>query len=461
MTERNLADVVVLGAGIAGATAAHVLARNGLSVIAIERGDRVGGSIRTMDVNGFLIESGPNTIQKSSPDLEAVFDATGLSDAVIEAAPAATKRFVVRNGRPRKVPSSPVDLFRSELLSWKARVKLLIEPFVGRAASDGESVADFVRRRLGDEFLDYGIEPFVAGVHAGDPEKLSLRQAFPAMHRLEDEAGSLILGAIKRKRAKMSPPRWKMFTVDGGLASIPVRMLAEDNVALRTETTVETVTRGKDGIWITTTDKGSIRSRYVISTLPLNSESGVTYHRDLAQIELPRVTYAPVAVVALAYPKGSILHPMDGFGMLVPMVERSVQILGTLFVSSIFPGRSPRGEPLLTTFIGGMRHPHHMNLSDIDLVDMAHKDNGRLLGVTGSPVMTHVQRWHHAIPQYNLGYSRVLDRLTEIEESHPGIGFAGNYRNGVSVTDTLSSGFRAAERCLGFFAASRNTPTSI
>jgi protoporphyrinogen/coproporphyrinogen III oxidase len=440
-------DVVVLGGGIAGLVVGYRLGMRNLDVCLLERFGYVGGSIRSIKDDAYLFEAGPNTIQRSNQEIEDLIESLGLTDEIIRADSSAENRFVVRGGKPVKVPTGPASLARTRLLSWSARLSLLREPFKRRGSKPDESVADFVRRRLHAEILEYGIDPMVGGIHAGDPEALSLRLAFPRMHALEANHRSLIFGALSPSRRRQGHrPAYKMFSFQGGLTSLPERLANSGRFNIQTDAEVNSVAFGDDERWIVTTADGrSFRARAVVWTLPLVEESPGLVVRGM-ELPLPIAEYASVAVVSAAYTSRTILHSLDGFGMLVPSVEASTRILGTLFTSSIFPSRSPEDAIVLTSFVGGTRHPRHFDLSDRDLVEMVHSDNTRILGITSSPRKTVVTRWPHAIPQYNVGYDAILDRIQTLEQDLKGLVFAGNFVRGVSVPDTIASAYEAANR---------------
>lgn len=453
-----MASVGILGAGIAGLTAAHHLQREGLDVTVFEASDHVGGKIQSERADGYLIEHGPNTIQSGTPLMNTLIDRLGLSGAVVEADAAATKRYIVRDGQPRPLPTSPLAFLRSDLLSTRGKLRLLAEPFIGTADPDAdESLADFTRRRLGQEVLDYGLNPFVAGVFAGDPKTLSVQHAFERLYEMEREHGSLFKGLFQSMRGRSESdepddagPSRRMFSFQDGL-----RMLPD---ALATPLTVHqsspVVGLDRDSTqWTLTVRPEQADPEYhtfdaVISTAPLHRFVTLDFATNLDLSPLTRVAYPPVSVVAMGFRRVAVEHPLDGFGMLVPAVEDVYHILGTIFTSTIFPDRAPDDHVLLTTFVGGARHPELGRAPDDQQRQIIIADLAALLNVRGNPSFVRHVRWPRAIPQYTTGYGAVKDLVDRLEARNPRLFLAGNYRNGISVGDTMDSGHRAAEQCL-------------
>lgn len=451
-----MASVGVLGGGIAGLTAAFQLQAQGLDVTVLEASARTGGKIRSERCDEYLVEHGPNTLQSSSPLLDGLIDRLGLDADCIEAQPTAKKRYIVRDGTPRALPTSPIEMLTSDLLSLRGKLRLLGEPFIRPGAPDREeSVAEFVERRLGAEALDYGVNPFVAGIFAGDPKQLSIKHTFRRLVELEQTHGSLTKGVFNRMRAndktEASSTSRSMFSFREGLQQLPDALTAALGPTIQRLAPV-TALRKRDSMWtVVTRAPGRPAAEHtfdgIISTLPLHRLSALATD-DLDVAPLARVAYSPVSVVAMGFRRADVQHPLDGFGMLVPEVEADVQILGTLFPSTLFANRAPEGHVLLASFVGGARHPELGTAETETLAPLVQRDLERLLGTRGDPVFVRHVRWKHAIPQYTLGYGQIKAKLEGLEARHPRLAFAGNYRAGVSVGDTMESGDRAARRLI-------------
>jgi protoporphyrinogen/coproporphyrinogen III oxidase len=487
-------SVAVIGAGITGLTAAFRLKRQGIPVTLYEGGGRVGGVIQSLRRDGYLAESGPNTILETSPEIARLVREAGLQSRRLDANPSANRRYLVRGRQPIALPESPPGFLATGLFSWKAKLSLLREPFVS-ARRDGveESVADFVRRRLGSEFLDYAVDPLVAGVYAGDPTKLSVQQAFPKLAQLEARYGSLIKGQIfgareRRKCGDVAKDRAAKFSFDEGLQVLPDALWAQLGDAVRLNTSVTSLTQTDDGWRLglrdgsgeTTVEHGAViyagtayRLAELVVKLSANSGQPLTpalSPSDGARVAEGRVSavpasfgalseirHPPVASVVLGFRREDVAHPCEGFGMLIPKVE-GFRILGAIFSSSLFPNRAPAGHLTLTSYVGGERHPELVLKSPEELYALTREDLGVLLGVKGEPTFQHCTQYPKAIPQYNLGYGRYRELMTLIENQAPGLFLAGHYRDGISVGDSIVSGCNAAVHVETFFGSA--TPGS-
>ncbi|HZZ57868.1 MAG TPA: protoporphyrinogen oxidase [Opitutaceae bacterium] len=446
------ARFAILGAGITGLAAASELRRLGHQVTVFEASDRAGGVIRSLRIGPWLHECGPNSLLAApGGSVQAVIAAAGLSDRACRAAQEARRRFIVRGGEVLEVPASPGALIRSRLFSARGKLRLAAEPFQGRLAdpSVDESVADFTRRRLGEEFLDYAVDPLVGGVYAGLPERLSLRSAFPKLAALERDFGSLIMGAVRTRRAAAGP-KGEMLSFPEGLEELPLALARPLGESIRLRAPVSAV-RPRGGKWELefarpdTPPAGAFDG--VLCCLPIGPLSRLIVRREegdeqpFAALSFPDVP--PVVSILTGFNRSDIAHPLNGFGLLVPRSEQR-RILGTLFSSTMFPQRAPAGQVALTTFVGGARQPELAALDDFSLIRMVEDELRLLLGASGPSTFAHVCRHSRAIPQYEIGYAQRVAEGAAAETRHPGLYFGGSPRDGISLTSCLESGLRLA-----------------
>lgn len=449
-------SIAVIGAGITGLTAAFYLKREGIPITLYEGSGRVGGVIQSSRQEGYLAEFGPNTILETSPSITQLVQDAGLASRRLDADPKAKARYVVRYRRPVAMPESPLGFFTTKLFTAKAKLAMLREPFVPpRRDGKEESVAEFVLRRLGKEFLDHAIDALVAGVYAGDPYKLSVQHAFPKLGQLEARYGSLIKGQIlgargRRERGEVAKDRAAKFSFDDGLEVLPDTLHERLGEAIRLNTAVTRLSQTATGWTLDLSERGQeIRAEHsaviYAGTAFRLAELKVEAQAPLSLSTFSEIRYPPVASIALGFRREDVAHPCEGFGMLIPKVE-GFKILGTIFSSSLFPNRAPAGHLMLTSYVGGERFPELAALPQDKLIALTCEDLRVILGVKGKPTFQHTVCYPKAIPQYNVGYGRYRDLMAEIERKAPGLFLAGHYRDGVSLGDSILSGCKVVER---------------
>lgn len=450
-----MASVAILGGGISGLIAGYLLEKAGIPFTLFEAEPVVGGKIKTTIADGYLVEHGPNSLQSTTPLLNQLIEETGLNHARVSASPKARKRFVVRGGTPQALPMSPPALLRSRYFSTSTKLGLLREPFKSkRKDASEESVAAFFKRRLGQEILDYAVDPFVTGIFAGDPAALSLQHAFPTLHEMEQKHGSLLKGLRASRQAANAgqPAKRTIFSFAEGMQMLPHALAAPIKSSIKLNCRVSRVTP-EHGKWTITTDAAPPHAfDAVLNTLPLPAALPCFTELPIDLQPLADVSYPPVTVFALGFHEDDVQHPLDGFGMLVPGKEMGARILGTIFSSTVFPNRAPDGQVLLTTLVGGARKGDLCGLEDGLILDFVLDDLHHMLGVAANPVFVNQIPWPKAIPQYNMGYGRVKGLIASLEDSYQGLFFAGNYKNGISVGDAAKSGEAAAQQIIKHFA---------
>lgn len=444
-------DIVVLGAGISGLSAAHALMRDGRKVLVIDRRHAPGGRIHTERRDGFLVEHGPNSLVSPAPGAESLIASLGLAAARIERGERVRHRYLVRDGRARALPLDPLGFFSSNFFSLRGRLRLLGEPFIRPQAAD-ETVSAFVTRRFGREAADYVFDPLVGGLYAGEADALSVSALFPHLKRLEREHGSILRGALAARRAGkrgFDPASRKLFSFADGMATLPARLLAALAGRARFGLRVEAIEPLKSGFRLRLSEGdhvGAIRARSVVVALPAYAAARVLAPlapdtgAALADIEHP-----PLAVVALGYRAADIDHPLDGLGMLMPKVERR-NVLGMLFSSTLFAGRAPDGHILITAYVGGARRPALALRPRGELEALVQEEARALLGARGNPTFSSVRYWRQGLPQPRLGHIEKIAALRRLEQEWPGLFITGNYVAGVSAANCIDAALATANR---------------
>ncbi|HVZ40721.1 MAG TPA: protoporphyrinogen oxidase [Candidatus Kapabacteria bacterium] len=455
-------DVIIIGGGLSGASALHRLAREGANVILLERRTSLGGVARSRrNAQGALVESGPNSAQSGTPELAALVEDLHLADKIVRPGEAAANRYIMRDGALVVAPTTPREFLRTALFNRRTRLRALRERFVAPAPADREeSVAQFVERRLGRDVLEYAVDPFISGIYAGRPEHLSLRHAFPGLHSLEQTHGSLIRGALRMQRQRSkerrraakegrsaTAPERGIFSFTEGMGMLPQTIQEYWHDLLRLGCAVERMER-QGSLWSVQAGGDTYTARDLIVATEADTAASLLapIQPELGDV-LRTIEHPPLAVATMLYGRSAVEHPLDGFGLLIPSSEHR-RILGVIFSSTLFPGRAPEGTVLLTAFTGGARDPHRTAVSDEELLYEVHGELRRILGIGSKPLSSDLQRWPRSIPQYNLGYQRVLDAIAAAEECLPGLHLLGSYRGGVSVGDRVKAGWQLAERLL-------------
>ena len=447
--------VVVLGAGISGLTPAYFLSKDGFEVTVLEKKKEVGGSIETIKEKGFLFDRGPNSGLETTPVLSKLVSELKLEDELTYANKEASVRYILRDNMLHPLPMNPAAFIKTKLFSGKAKARLFAEPFI-RRSKDGyyQSIAEFVKRRLGQEFLDYAINPFVAGVYAGNPEELSVKSSFPKLYELEEKYGGLIIGTIKsikerRQRAEKSKQSARMFSFTDGMQKLPAAIASYLGERVQTFCDVTAIEKNDTGFRIKYNNAGHLREidcDILISTVPAYTavELFKSWDEKLAE-HLGAVYYPPVLALMLGYNKESIRQSLDGFGFLVPAKERR-SFLGAIWSSVIFPNRSEDDKAAFTLFVGGARDPEVGNIDKEILIKKVRNEFEKIMGITEEPVYSAYKYWAKAIPQYNIGYIEHERYFDDFEKRYPGLYFSGNYRGGISIGDCLKNGELLAEK---------------
>ncbi len=456
-------QVVVIGGGISGLACAFRLQQLGVPVTLLEANERAGGLIGTVEKGGFLFESGPQSFH-GTPALFDLIRQLGIEGEIVKA-DAQAPRFVFLHGRLSKISMSPQALLTSSLLGPGSRWKIASERFQRtKPPSEEESVASFVRRKFGHEVLEYLVSPFVSGVYAGDPEKLSLRAAFPTLDEWEREFGSVIRGAMKSRPAKEAstgPPPLCSFRRGMGTLMHTLAEKLGDNVRLgacaAAANRSSSGSGGRHGYEICFAHAGcesTIEARAIVLAAPAYAAAHLVEPIS-AQLgkTLSGIAYAPVAVIASGYHEHQFGGAPQGFGFLVPRGEK-LRTLGTVFNSSLFPDRSPEETVAITSFVGGATDPEIVEQKVEKIAAIVQEENARVLGITGPPIASAVWQHAKALPQYNLGHGHIVEAIRDAERESPGLFFAGNYLVGPAIGKCVEEGFKTAEAARNYLQAS-------
>lgn len=438
-------DVVVVGAGLTGLTAAFYLQRRGKRVVVAEKSNRAGGVINTIDRDGFVFETGPNTGVLSTAEMAMLFDDLGDRCRLEKASPLANSRWIWKNGKWNPLPSGIGSAVSTPLFTFGDKIRVLLEPLRKRGEDPLESVAGLVRRRLGATFLDYAVDPFISGIYAGDPEYLVTKYALPKLYRLEQSYGSFVGGAVAKMTHRKSPAEAlatrEVFSVEGGLSNL-INALSDAVGSPNIITGCENVVAGRsNGTFLTRFSHDgknyTIGSDYLITTCGSSCLNSVLSFASEAELKnICNLQYARVAQVIAGYRTWNGT-PLMGFGGLVPSREKR-EILGILFTSSFLKGRAPEGGALLSVFLGGYRNPGLVEMSDDAIASTALREAGDMLWTGGAvPDLVEVARYTHAIPQYGKDSAERLMSIETLERRNPGLIVAGNVRDGIGMADRV------------------------
>jgi oxygen-dependent protoporphyrinogen oxidase len=462
---------LIVGGGISGLVCAHALRQAGVDVLVLEASDRPGGAIHSQRRDGYLLELGPQSFSGTTP-LLALCCELGIEREIVKAPPHAP-RYVLVDGALKQVPLSLPLFLTSDLLS--ARTKWVIARDVfgkSHAPEQDESVAAFVRRKFSAELLDRLVGPLVSGVYAGDPERLSVRSAFPTLYTAEKRKGSVIRGMMaKSGKEPRKPPTLLSFR--DGTETLVRGLSARLGDAFRLNTRVTRIRSTADPrsaradlkatsqepipniSWAsfqvtsqTPSVEETILADHVIIATPTDEAGRLLreLHPDFESL-LGAIEYAPIAVVSLGYRRSDVDHPLAGFGFLMPR-SAGRRVLGTVWNSSLFPGRAPHGQALLTSFVGGATDPEAVTLQPDELTSLVHGEIAPLLAIGRAPSFSNVTIYPRALPQYNLGHADRLAAMEAQRANFPNLWLAGNYLGGPSIGACIEQSRNVANQIL-------------
>lgn len=483
--------IVIIGGGITGLAAAHRLLEHPkqtdrkLEIVLLEAGSRLGGVLKTTQRDGFLLESGADSFISEKPEALQLAKRLGLESRLIETNEEHRRSFIVRRGRLRPVPDgfqlmAPArfwPLITSDIFSWAGKARMALDLLIPRRApqngNDDESLAQFVRRRLGREAFERMAQPMIGGIYTADPEKLSLRATLPRFLDMERDHGSVIramwrqghsptvrkgsapgLGASKdgNPNAGVSGPRYSLFlSFDQGmqvLADELAARLPEGLIHLKTAATALAYDRSTGKWQIRLSDESLIKADAVCLAVPAYTAATLLRATDTELSRaLDQIPYASTATINLAFRRADVPHALDGFGFVVPFIEKR-SILACTFSNVKFAGRAPAGHALLRAFMGGALQPELFDRDEEEMIYHVRGDLRDLLGIEQRPLFTVVEKWRRSMPQYHVGHLDLLSHIQARAQEFSGLRLAGNAYGGAGVPDCIRSGEDAADRLL-------------
>lgn len=448
--------IVVVGGGITGLAAAHRVheINPSVEVILLEASARLGGTIHTEHRDGFLLERGPDSFISEKPEALALAKRLGLESQIIQTNETYRRSFIVRNGKLRAVPegfqllapSRMWPFITSDIFSLAGKARMAADLFLPRKSTNGdESLASFVRRRLGEEALTRMAQPMVGGIYTADPEMLSLRATLPRFLDMEQKHRSLILAMLRQSREQKtgtSGARYSLFLSFERGMQVLVDTLTQVTADIRLNTRVEMLKRNESSWAITTHTGEQLQADAVCLAVPAHIAAALL-SGELAQ-KLKAIKYASTATINFAYRRSAIAHPLNGFGFVVPFIEKR-SLIACTFSNVKFSGRAPDDHVLLRAFAGGALQPEIFALDEAGIATRVEADLRELLKIREDPLFVEVAKWERSMPQYEVGH---LDRVHEIEKlvaKLPGLALAGNSYRGAGIPDCIRSGESAAK----------------
>ena len=450
-------EVVILGAGLTALTTAHHLKKSGVDFVILDQADRAGGVINTISENGFTYEEGPNSGVIGNVEVLRLFeDLKGVCELEV-ANENVNKRYILKNGKWEALPSSLITSVKTPLFTLKDKFRILGEPFRAAGKNPDETLADMVKRRMGQSFLDYAIDPFILGVYAGDPNRLVPKYALPKLYNLEQHYGSFIKGTFKKKFEPKTEEEKKVtrnvFSVVGGLSSLTLALqnrIGRENFQLKISN-VEVKPLENHYVVSYTNQNGlkvELETKKVISTIGAHQLNKVMSFIDKAALsKITALHYTKVIQVVLGFDKWSGIN-LDGFGGLIPFKENR-DILGVLFMSALLNNRAPKDGALLSIFLGGVRKPEIYKLPDVEIEKIIKNEVCDLMQLKEfKPDLFKIIRHEYAIPQYEVNSGERFNSIAEVEKQFPGFLIGGNLRNGIGMADRILQARSLADKVL-------------
>ena len=443
-------DVLIVGGGISGLTTAWWLAQSGLRVQIWEQSSRAGGKIKTDYNDGFQTEQAASMIMNFKPEVDQFLTQSGLDQYKAKRLlKSESNRYLIHKGKLQPLPMTIGRLFFSPMWSHSGKFRLLMEPFIAKSPKNNETVSEFVIRRFGREFLEKAMEPFISGTLASDPDLACARLVIPRLTALEKRFGSITAGIfahkISGKRTARNP---ESFSFKGGMGDLTEHLANNPALGFRADYQVQSIIQHGRYNWEvqahTPQGERHCRARHVVISSPADTASRLLQSANHTISELlASIEYAPLSVVHIGLQRSAVRHPLDSAGFLVPRQEK-MAINGNLWMSSLFSGRAPADKVLLSTYLGGSRHPSACSLSTQDSIDRVLKDLSPLLGINATPLMGRVDKHRQALPLYHGNYHQKLNAIEQELHTLAGMHLEANYKGGVSIRDRIVSAQQTA-----------------
>ncbi len=431
--------IAIIGAGISGLSLAYFLQKQKIPYLLFEKKENEhspGGFIQSVREKEYLYELGPNSLLCDDFLLQWLNELE-LWDEIVEANPSSKNRFIFKNGKYQKLPSSPLSIFWNSFFSWKAKKQIFREPKINSKTFSEETLTQFFERRFGREVVDYVLDPFVSGIYAGNPDELLLQYTFPFLAELEQKHGSIIRGLKKNKLE-----RKKSISFRNGMQTLP-KKLAEKVKITYCKGGVQSVFKNINS-WEIITAEQNFKAEKIVITTPAYITADILQKIDFFLAEnLKKITYAPMIVVHTIFYKNLFKKPVNGFGALHPYKEK-LFTLGHLWSSSVFEGRCKENEVLFTSFVGGSRGVEKTLLDDNTLMSKVQKEIREIYQIDSLPILQKITRWQKAIPQYDKFVLPVYERLPKLEQEN--LYICANWKDGVSIADCIKKAQKLAQQ---------------
>lgn len=443
--------IAILGGGISGLTIAHELKKIGKQFILLEADSKVGGKIKSIQVGDYTFELGPNTVLVNNKEIKNLLDELKLTEEIIQPDEIAVKkRFVLYHGKMEALPTGPGAIFSSKLLSFRSILKVISEPLKKAKTEQEESLADFTRRRLGNQIYENFVYPFVTGIYAGDPEKMTMDYTLKILKEAEQKHGSIIRGMMKIMKQKKvenesaNLPKQKIFTFQEGLQRLPLRLAENCQEEIQCNAQISKIEKQGEQYHISYTQQGkpnSIAVDQVISTIPTAVLSKVILWDSNFQSSIKNIHYVPAFVSHFAFDKKHINTPEKAFGLLSREKEDAA-FLGILFNSKFFPHSAPKDKELITVISGGYKHKAYLELDQKEIQQKIKTALKELFHTTSEPDFEHFYAWKQGIPQYEMGHKKIVESIELFEQQNNNFFILGNFRDGISVSDCVANGVK-------------------